>query len=355
MQPKDRVATAFAHREPDRVPIDYAANREIDERFKAHFGLNPDDDEGLRRKIGVDFRKCWASLMRDDLYPVEPGTRVTTWGAPMKWIEHTAGGYWDYFGWPLQNATLDEVEAWPFPTADDFAFDHLTDDCRRWRDYFIILGGPGVGDIINQTGMLRTMEQVMVDLMTDDPAGLRLIDRRHEVELEILERAIRAADGMADMVMIGEDLGSQRGPLISMDLFRKHIRPRLQRYVDLAMRYDLPVIMHSDGSVDWVYPELIDMGISAVNAVQIECAGMEPASLKARFGDHLSFHGVWPTTGVLAHGTVEQAVDEVKHLMEMMKPGGGFAIAPAHQLQSNTPVENLVAAYEAIHAFGRYD
>lgn len=354
MKPKDRVACAFAHREPDRVPIDYDANSEIDLRLKAHFGLEPEDNEGLRQRIGVDFRRTFGLMFRDDLYSVEPGTRVNEWGAPMRWVEHSAGGYWDYAGWPLQQATLDEVEAWPMPTVHDFSFDHIRSQCQQWRDYFMIVGGPGVGDIINQTGMLRTMEQVLLDLMTDEPAGLRLIDRRLEVELQVLEQAIRAADGGVDMVMIGEDLGTQRAPLLSIDLFRKHIRPRLQPFIDLARRYDLPVMMHSDGSVDWVYPDLIDMGVSVVDAVQIECAGMEPASLKGRFGDRLSFHGVWPTTGVLAHGTAEQAVDEVRHLLEVMKPGGGFAMAPAHCLQSNTPVDNVVLSYEAIHTFGRY-
>jgi len=354
MKPRDRVITAFAHKVPDRVPIDYHANTEIDLRFKAHFNLAPDDREGLLQKIGVDFRHAYAPFVGPDLHHPPQDTRVNMWGATMKWIEHAAGGYWDYDGWPLANATLDEVEAWPMPSPDHFDYDQVARDCRDHDDYFLVVGGAGIGDVINQTGMLRTMEQVLVDLLTDEPAGLRLIDRRNDIEFEWMRRTIEATDGRADMLMIGEDLGSQRGPLLSLELFRKHIRPRLARFVELGREYNLPVMMHSDGSVDWVYPDLIDMGITAVDAVQIECAGMEPKSLKKRFGDKLSFHGVWPTTGMLSAGNVDEAAREVRDTLDAMMPGGGFAISPAHSIQSITPTENLVAAYETIHRYGRY-
>lgn len=356
MKPKDRVKTAFAHREPDRVPIDYAANAEIDQRLREHFGLGntPDDAYALRDKLGVDFRYAAPLYRGPKLFNPPPDTRVNEWGATMKWIEHAGGGYWDYAGWPLQNATLEEIEAWPMPNPDDYDYDVARRCAIEFEDYFVQVGGIGRGDIINQSGMLRTMEVVLMDLFTDDPAGLRLIDRRQEIELELIRRTLEAVEGRADAVVIGEDLGSQRGPLISMELFRKHFRPRLQRYIDLAREFNLPVMMHSDGSVSWVYPELIDMGVSIVDAVQIECYDMEPASLKRRFGDRLSFHGVWPTTGKVSSGTVDEAVAEAAHVLDVMKPGGGFAFSPAHAIQSISPTENVLAVYEMVRERGRY-
>lgn len=351
MLPKDRVRTAFAHREPDRVPLDYSANREIDHRLKAHFGLAANDDEGLRQALEIDFRMALAPYRGPELHHPPDDVHVNEWGAPMRWIEHASGGYWDYCGWPLQDATLERIEAWPMPSPDDYDYDVARRACREYADYFIFVGGIGRGDIINQSGMLRTMETVLIDLYTDDPAGLRLIDRRHEVELEVLRRTLDAVEGQADMLVIGEDLGSQRGPLLSLELFRRHIRPRLQRFVDLGREFDLPTMMHSDGSVAWVYPELIEMGITVVDAVQIECADMEPASLKRRFGDRLSFHGVWRTTGALARGTVEEAVAEAREVMDVMAPGGGFAMSPAHHIQSNSPTQNVLAVYEMARSY----
>ncbi|MDP6450227.1 MAG: uroporphyrinogen decarboxylase family protein [Lentisphaeria bacterium] len=354
MNSKERVRTAFAHHEPDRVPVDYHANPEIDLRLKQHFGLAADDDEQLRRRLGVDFRWAGAPYTGPELHAAEPGIRRTIWGARTTWIEHSGGGYWDFCEWPLRDAGMDEIEAWPMPDPDHFDYDAAARDCREHADYYVFAGGEGTGDTINQTAFLRHMERVMIDLITDDPAGLRLIDRRQDIELEVLRRTLAACNGGADMVVIGDDLGSQRGPLLSLDLFRRHVRPRLQRYVDLAASYNLPVMMHSDGSVDWVYEDLIEMGISVVDAVQIECANMDPVSLKQRFGDRLSFHGVWPTTLAVEHGTVDEAVAEACDILAIMMPGGGFAMSPAHLIQSTSPVENVIAVYEMIQEQGKY-
>jgi uroporphyrinogen decarboxylase len=354
MRPRQRVATAFAHRQPDRVPIDYYANPEIDLALKRHFGFSDDDTESLRQKLGVDFRWITAPYTGPQLFNPPPDVRVNEWGAPMRWISYGAAGYWDYQGWPLRDATIEQVESWPMPSPDDYDYDALPRQRRELRDYFVWIGGHGTVDIINQTGMLRTMEQTLVDLLTDDPVGLRLIDRRMDVMFERLRRSFDALDGDVDMLLIGEDLGSQRGPLISLDLFRKHIRSRMQRFIDLARSYGVPTMLHSDGSVDWVYEDLIDMGVTVVDAVQIECAGMSPASLKHRFGDRLSFHGVWPTTGALEHGSVDDAVAEVRGILDVMMPGGGFAMCPAHSIQSDSPLDNVLAGYEAIHQYGRY-
>ncbi|MDP7395824.1 MAG: uroporphyrinogen decarboxylase family protein [Lentisphaeria bacterium] len=354
MKPKERVCTAFAHREPDRVPVDYHANVEIDGLLKQYFGLAADDDELLRQKLDVDFRPGVAPYAGPQLHVAGPGIRCNIWGAHTTWIDHGNGGYWDFCDWPLRDADIDEVEAWPMPDPDDFDYDAAIRQCREYADYFVMGGGVGTGDTINQSGFLRHMEQVMIDLVTDDPAGLRLIDRRQDIEIEVLKRTLEACNGGIDMVAIGEDLGSQRGPLLSLDLFRRHLRPRLQRYIDVAASFDLPVMMHSDGSVDWVYDDLIAMGVNVVDAVQIECANMDPASLKRRFGDRLSFHGVWPTTGALERGTVDEAVAEARDVLSIMMPGGGFAMSPAHLIQSTSPVENVVAVYEMIREHGKY-
>ena len=110
-----------------------------------------------------------------------------------RWVEHASGGYWDFCDWPLRNATVEEIDAWPMPSPDQFDYSvHPRPDPLRHGDFAIWRGNPGVGDIINSNGMLRTMEQVLVDLATDDPAGLRLIDRRTGILLEIARRTLEA-------------------------------------------------------------------------------------------------------------------------------------------------------------------
>jgi uroporphyrinogen decarboxylase len=354
MTPKERVLTAFSRQEPDRVPIDYSANPGIDRRLKARFGLREDDHEGLRQALGVDFRYVGAPYVGPKIHEDLPGVRADMWGIHRRWIEHDTGGYWDYCDFPLKDATLEEVEAWPMPSPDNFDYTRAVEQCERFGDYCVAAGSSGLGDIINSTGMIRTMEQVLVDLILDDKACLRYIDRRLDILLEVTRRTLETAQGRIDLLKMGEDLGTQRGPTIGLALYRKHIRPRHQRFVDLAKEYGIPVMIHCCGSSSWAFEDFIEMGIDVVDTLQPEAKDMAPAYLKERFGDQLAFHGCISTAGPVAYGTVQEVVDDVCVTLKTMMPGGGYALAPTHQLQDNSPTENVVAMYEAAKKYGQY-
>jgi uroporphyrinogen decarboxylase len=349
------VLTTFAHQEADRVPINYLFNKGIDARLKEHFGLKPDDGEGLRHALGVDFASVSAPYVGPRLHEGAPDRQVDPeWGKRTRWIEHESGGYWDYCDFLLKDADEETVEKWPMPSPDDYDYDKAREICKANEEYAVAVGSPGLGDIVNSMGMLRTMEQVLVDLVTDNPAGLWFIDRRAEIMLEVTRRTIEAAQGGIDFMWLGEDLGSQYAPLMSLELFRKHIRPRHQKFVDLAKTYDLPVMIHTCGSSSWAYEDFIEMGIDVVDTLQPEAKDMSPAYLKERFGGRLAFHGCISTAGPVAYGTVSEVIDDVRKTLEIMMPGGGYCLAPTHQLQDNSPTENVVAMYEAAHKYGKY-
>ena len=355
MTSRERVLTTFSTQEPDRVPINYQSNPGIDGRLKAHFGLKPNDDEELLKALGVDFRQVNASYCGPRLHQDIPerGVKVDNWGIHQRWIEHETGGYWDYCDFPLRNATAEEVAAWPLPSPDDFDYSGVPDACRRCEPY-AINGAAGYGDIINGNGMLRGMEQTLIDLLTDDPAGLLLVDRRLETQLETTRRILEASGGRADFIWLGEDLGTQIGPLISMDVLRKHIRPRYQKFCDLAKSYDAFVMMHACGSSSWAYDDFIEMGIHVVDTLQPEAKDMAPEYLKRTFGGRLAFHGCISTAGPVAYGTADEVVDYCRNTLEIMMPGGGYCFAPTHQLQDNSPTENVVAMYETAQTRGVY-
>src|ERR1035437_2268030 len=171
MTSKERVLTTFANKEPDRVPVNYSANAGIDRRLKAHFGLQPDDAEGLLAALGVDFRCVGASYRGPKLHEDIPsrGVVVDDWGMHRRWVEHETGGYWDYCDFPLCDADEETVATWPMPSPDDFDYSGVAMQYARAKDYAISVGHPGIGDIINSDGMLRGMEQTLVDLITEDP------------------------------------------------------------------------------------------------------------------------------------------------------------------------------------------
>ena len=148
MNSRDRVLAALNHEEPDRVPVNYSANPGIDARLKAHYGLAAEDDEGLRQALGVDFRTVSAPYVGPKLHADVPDRSVDMWGIHRRWIEHESGGYWDYCDFPLRDATLEEIEAWPMPSPDDFDYARVPALCDRYAGYCVVLGSAGLGDII---------------------------------------------------------------------------------------------------------------------------------------------------------------------------------------------------------------
>lgn len=352
---KERVRAFFQRRPLDRVPVNYLCNPGIDRRLKTHFGLSMDDHEGLLQALGVDFRGVMPRYSGPPMHPPVAGMNVgPVWGFRSRWVDNESGGYQEICEWPLQNATAAEFEAWPFPSPDDFDYTEIAAQCAVWNEFAVCTGNAGLCDIINFGGRLRTMENVLVDLVTDDEDFGKFIDRYIGLQVEMVRRTLVAANGGIDFLWIGEDLGTQIGPMISLELFRRAIRPRMQRFVDVAKAFGIPVMVHSCGSSSWAFDDFVEMGIQAVDTLQPEATAMSPSYLKARFADRLAFHGMISTAGPLAYGDVDKVVANVRETLALMMPGGGYALAPTHQIQDNSPTENVLAMYRAAQEYGRY-
>lgn len=355
MNSKERALLAFAHQQPDRVPVDYLYNSGIDLRLKQHFGLSGADDEGLRLKLGVDFRNLGgAAYVGPQLFAQAPDRMINEWGIRRRWVEHDSGGYWDYCDFLLKEATLELIANWPFPSADDYDYSTVLPFCERYSPYCIVAGGAGIPDIINASGMVWTMEKVLINIATQEPAFQEYLDRKLALLYEIWARILEKGKGKIDVFSMGEDLGTQLGPMISLKLFRSFFRPRIQKFIDLAKSHHLPVMFHSCGSSSWAFEDFIEMGINIMDTLQPEAKNMDAPTLKSRFGEHLAFHGCISTAGAVAFGTPAQTVEHARQVLETMMPGGGYAFSPSHQLQDNSPTENVLALYEAAHEFGRY-
>jgi uroporphyrinogen decarboxylase len=351
MTSRERVLATFAHAEPDRVPVNYFGNPGIDGRMREHFGAA--DHGELLQALGVDFRSVGAPYVGPPLHEEIPDRSVDLWGIRRRYIEHPSGGYWDFCDFPLREATEEQVAAWPLPSPDDFDASGVAAACER-LDPHALNGSAGYGDIINGNGMLRGMEQTLIDLVTDDPAGLLLADRRLAIQLAVTERILEAAQGRVDFLWLGEDLGTQIAPIISPAVFRKHIRPRYQPFCDLAKSCGAYVMMHCCGSSSWAFEDFIEMGIHVVDTLQPEAKDMAPEYLKRTYGGRLAFQGCISTAGPLAYGSVADVVADVRRTLEIMMPGGGYCLAPTHQIQDNTPTENVLAMYEAARQYGTY-
>ena len=152
----------------------------------------------------------------------------------------------------------------------------------------------------------------------------------------------------------GEDLGTQIAPMVSLELFRSKILPIHKKFVDLAAAYDLPAMIHTCGCSSWSYEDFIGIGMKGVDTLQPEAVNMSPAYLTEHFGGRLNFRGCISTAGPLAYGTVEDVWENCKETLEIMMKYRGYHFAPTHSIQDNSPVENVIAMYQAAHTLGRY-
>ena len=353
MTARRRVLNTFAHQKADRVPINYFTNPTIHASVTAALGCA--DYESFMQAIGVDYRGVGAHYAGPLIFPEIPGLAVDpVYGFYTKWIANEYGGYHDFCNFPLQGASSEQIHAFKFPSPDDFNYDGIPSAAAHYADYAIFCGGAGTGDIINSIGRVMGMEDTLVGIYTEDEAVLGLIDRKLGMELEITERTLDKLKGRADFLWLGEDLGSQHAPMISLELYRKIFRPRHQRFIDLAKSFNIPVMIHTCGASSWVYEDFIEMGVTAVDTLQPEAADMSPQSLVERFGGRLSFHGCISTCGPLAYGTPEQTTAYCRDILALMLPNGGYHFAPSHQIQDNTPVANVIAMYQAAHDYGVY-
>lgn len=358
---------AFDHRETDRVPLDYLGTPEINVALMRHFliaeesAYRPDDYgrllfdfvgdnsgsyDNLLAKLNVDLRLIKPEYVgpagrQDD----DPDVVEDVYGCLHKKVRYSTHETYELFLSPLAEATgIEEVEAHPWPKADWFDYSKIAERCASKSQYAL---AAGKSDLMGAGAFLQGMENFMVGLITNDPVTMGILDHLTEFFLAFNKSVFEAANGKCDIAWYGDDYGTQRGLLLSRDTWRKRIRPHLSKLIDLAKSHSVEVMLHSCGSVRELIPDLIDVGIDILDTVQPEAEGMNPYELKRSFGDRLSFHGTISTAGVLASGSREDVRTEVRERIQIMGHGGGFCLAPAHTIMPNTPVENVLAMFEA--------
>jgi uroporphyrinogen-III decarboxylase len=338
---------AFEHHPPDRVPAWCGSSPEFWEKAKQASGL---DDEALRIRMGDDFRRVFAVYSGPE-FPLSPGaTSRTIFG-----IERTGLGYGQPMSHPLSKATIAEVHAynWPDPAWTDVS--QIRQNVQKYEGKYAILGGdwsPFFHDAVDLLGM-----DVLFLKMYDEP---ELVDAvlQHLVDYyaEVSQRIFDAAAASLDIFFIGNDFGTQRGPVMSPRLFRRFILPHLERLARLGHAYGLKVMMHCCGGYAPLIPQMIEAGLDGLHAVQPSCQGMDLRTLKHAFGDKILFNGAIDSHHVLIRGTPETVREETRKVLDIMKTGGGYVAGASHDyILEETPVQNVFAMFDAIAEFGAYN
>ena len=339
---KERVITSLRWQDTDRVPIQYYAVPEIHQLLQEHF-----EGRDVLQCLGVDFRSVEPSYL-GRTKPASNGITYDIWGTGYTQMNNGRGGYYSEATLlPLRElSTLADVAAYPWPSPDDFDYTNIERQCDALAEYAICAGGPGQPDILNGVSRGRGMEQVIIDIALRDEVGMAIIDRRCDFCYEFLRRLLVAANGKIDILCLGEDMGNQNGRMFSSKDFQEVFRPRLQRFIDLAHDFGAKAMIHSCGDTHEIFPDLIDMGLDILDAMQPEPVGMNPETIRTMCRGKLAFCGLVSTQRTLPFGTEEECRAEAQHRLDVIAPGGGYIFAPSHCIQAGTPLNNILAVYE---------
>jgi len=273
----------------------------------------------------------------------------------------TGGSYtWTYqhvVQSPLQAAqTTGDIEAygrWPSPDWWDYA--QLREQCRAHAGYAVV----NAGDRLDRTAQLKPMmylrgvEQTYLDLALNPDVAEAIIAHIVVYFLQYNARVFAAAGDAIDIFMMGDDFGTQQGPMMSLETWRRFFRPGFAAFIELAHRHGLRVMHHTCGSVVELIPDFIACGLDILQSLQPQAAGMDLGRLRREFGRDLCFQGGLDIQGVLPHGTPAQVREHVRSQIEAAGREGGYILCTAHNLQPDTPLDNALALFEAYEEFGR--
>lgn len=374
---RERVIRTINHQEPDRVPLNIQLTVDIYHRLRAHLGLPPEPDRAAGVWTEVSASLDLLDAMQIDIItvglnkptrprftPPQDGLLYDEWGVGRRKVTRADGSYYyEMVSHPLAGATLEQVRDFPWPDPFDPArAAGLRDKVLRLRkDSDKALIGKFNYSIWEQGWSLYGLQAWMEDLALRPEVPCAIMDKLGEIAAGMIAVGLREVGDQIDILRLsGEDLGIQTGPMISPRMYARYVQPRFQKLWGgalaglRALGSPAPLGIHSCGSVRAFLPSWIEMGLRFLDPIQPRAAGMEPDGLKRDFGEKLVFHGGIDLQHVLPFGSVEEVKAEVRRYIRALAPGGGYIVAPAHNVQSDVPPRNLVAVRDAVLEFGAY-
>ena len=376
------MQSALSHKNPDRIPIDLGgfqtgihlgAYIQLLEHLGLHDEVTIMDPvqqlaqpcEQLLERFHIDTRYVFAHGPDGFAGSIERNIRdgrlwhdlKDEWGVVWS-MPDDQSLYMDISHHPLADATVAGLADYPFPRGDDpTRFTGVRQEALRLRKETPYALCTNIGGVVYEIcWYLRGLERWFTDMIENPAFCEALLDRTLAFWMGYYSQFLKEAGDLIDVVMIGDDLGGQSGPLFSPDFYRRVVKPRQKRLVQhIKSLTPAKVWYHTCGSIMQLIPDLIDNGIDILNPVQISAAGMDPKQLKSRYGDRLVFWGGGiDTQHVLPFASPDEVRQDVRRTLQVFKPGGGYVFNSVHNIQAGVPPENTVAMFDAAYEYGFY-
>jgi uroporphyrinogen decarboxylase len=371
---RDRVLCALNHEEPDRVPIFFGTSGATTmlapgyERLKAHLGIRKETAifwRGLQYVLMDEEALAWSGSDGRPLIPgpapaplahdVSADAYVDGWGS--LWEQRPGVIYYEVVDSPIRTATIADLDRYAWPDlAHPGRFAGLAERAKAIRDAgYAVVALSGVSPF-EQVYMSRGVEQWMLDLAGDPDFALALMRKITDLMKASVIGLLEETGEYIDVLVTGDDLGSQNATLISPRMYRRMIKPfHAEIYQEIKKRTRAKIFYHSDGNIYPLLGDLVEIGIDLLNPVQVNAGDMgDTARLKREFGDRLSFCGAIDTGWVLPNGTPDDVRAEVRRRIRDLGPGGGYILASVHCIQPDVPLENVIAMLDEAKIAGQY-
>lgn len=372
MKPRERFYRIVEHEESDRVPLDFwitpAAYANVRDYLKItapetqEWGIMSSwkISEEMLRRLHLDFRRVYmkeASSFKSKTYP--DGTTDSEMGFRGKWF----GPYWEVVHYPWADATeMKQIEEYEWLDPDDPSrMEGVVEWAKQLHekgDYAVIgmVGGPwGVFEMCAH--YMRGFDKFLVDLVEHTKLAEVMMDKCMNLALEMNRAFLDEVGQYIDVVQVGDDLGHQNGLIMSPAMYRRLVKPRHMRiYQDIHRRApNVKILYHSCGAIEPMINDLIEVGVDILNPIQPLAKGMDSAELKKKYGSRLTFHGGIDLQHTMStQGTKNDLRAEVDRRLKALAPGGGYILAPAHNIQDDSTPEKIVYLYDYAEKKGRY-
>ncbi len=358
--PRERVLKAISHKVTDRVPMDYCTRSDVARKLIQHLGLSTREE--LYRKLGVDIRRLSVSENHPEFNEKVNGILGgNSEKSGAKYIFHEDGTYenaWGIVHRPSADGLYDEWVRGPFANTMDL-------DSFKWPDMDVIESVESLKKRIDAyegkyaiiatmnypfkvCWQMRGLENFLCDMMVEKDFAKELLQRAAAYEME---KGIRMLKAGADILSFSGDIAMQDRMMVNVDAWRELDKPIFAGMIREFKRLkpDILVYYHSDGNIEEVIPDLIEIGVDIINPIQPE--SMDVAEIKAKYGKHFTLHGTISIQETLPHGTIDDVRREVMERIELCSKDGGLILAPANHVQNDTPLENIIEIYRAAGSF----
>jgi uroporphyrinogen decarboxylase len=381
MSSRERVMAAMRHEEPDRVPIVLGVSNATGIKMKPYRELKrllrietPDAwlygwpelgtaeiDEETMLRLRSDVRGVLdlepeQVLERNSARPPHDDY-VNSWGSgateigPDDWYPSVC---------PMKDATtIREIEDYPWPDMDDpTRVAHVGGEAARLaaEDRYAIMATPWLLFPLERAFAMQGMETFLMNLAMRPEFAEALLWRIAELCKTLMGHILAALGDDVDIIKVGDDLGTQESLLMSPAMYRSILKPVHADYLRfIRERTDARIFFHTDGDVFPLIDDFVEMGVDVLNPIQTSAGKMANLpELKARWGDVLTFCGAIDTQRILPNGTPEEVRDEVRRVIGVLAPGGGYMVSSVHTVMNDVPAENVLAMVDAVEEFGTY-